>query len=423
MQRFGDGRDWFFKARYGMFVHWGLYAIPAWHEQHQFRLGLSRGEYTPLSHRWNPVEFDPEVWLDLVEAAGMKYLTFTTKHVDGFCLWNTAKTKFNIMNTPYGKDALALLAEACHRRKIPLCLYYSIADMNHPNYPNSGKSYELPAPEAGDEPDAIKYLDFVRAQVTELCTNYGKIHGFWWDARMFDRPDPSLNALIRQLQPDAVINNRGFDEGDFSTPEREWDQGEHAKNAFVRPTEACTSVGFQSWGYRAGEDFYSDRFLEEKMDGCFAKGGNFLLNVGPDARGVITPEYRARLHRLGAWVRQVGEAFEDAPVAPGLIDDPDVLLTRRGNTLYVHLPKAPASDAVVLRPIDILPKSAILLNTGAPVETRLELLPWNHRDKKPWLRLARLPVNEFASSVLVIRLDFDRLPQRMEAVAKSEIIA
>jgi len=423
MGRFWEGRDWIFKARYGLFIHWGLYAIPAWHEQHQFRLGLPRKEYAPLARRFHPQDFDPEAWLDLVEAAGMKYVVFTAKHIDGFCLWATDETPYHVGNTPWGKDALALLAAACHHRGIPLCLYYSLADMNHPNYPTSGKSYELPAPEPGDEPDAGKYLAFVRAQVTELCTRYGKIHGFWWDARMFEAPGAGLNTLIRKLQPDAVINNRGFDAGDFATPEREWEEGEHARDAYARPTEACTSVGFQSWGYRAGEDFYADRFLEEKMDHAFAKGGNFLLNVGPDARGVITPEYREPLLRLGRWYGRVKEAFEDAPAVGGLVDNPDVLTTRRGNTLYIHLAKAPASDAVVLRPIDALPKSAVLLNTGEPVEARLELLPWNHRDRKAWLRLARLPVNEHAASVLVIRLDFERLPERFTAPSPAEIVA
>ena len=140
VKRFGDGRDWFFEKRYGMFVHWGIYSIPAWHEQHQWRARVPRAEYVKFAGKWNPRKFDPEEWLDIMEMAGMKYITITTKHHDGFCLWDTRHTKFNTMNTPYKKDIIGMLAEACHKRDVPLCLYYSVADWNHPNLPESGTS-------------------------------------------------------------------------------------------------------------------------------------------------------------------------------------------------------------------------------------------------------------------------------------------
>jgi len=200
LQRFGDNRDWFFEKRFGLFVHWGLYAIPAWHEQVLYRRGMRRAEYAKLVHEFNPVRFDPEAWLDLAQAAGMGYVTFTTKHVDGFCMWDTAQTEFKVTNTPYGRDVLAMLAGACRRRGMPLCLYYSKVDENQPNFPNSGGPYELPAPEPGDEPDIEKYKDYVRRQVQELCTQYGKIGGFWWDCQVFKHEDPSFNEMIRRLQ-------------------------------------------------------------------------------------------------------------------------------------------------------------------------------------------------------------------------------
>jgi alpha-L-fucosidase len=215
---FGDGRDWFMERRFGLFVHWGLYAIPAWHEQHQWRGGVPRAEYEQLIHRFNPVNFDPDAWLDLAEDAGMRYLCITTKHHDGFCLWDTAQTDYSVMHSPYGRDILAMLAEACHRRGVPLCLYYSVADWHHPNYPNQGRSHELAGPQPGDEPDWPAYREFLVAQVRELCTQYGEIHGFWWDMNVTGVVDPSINDMIRRLQPNAVINNRGFDEGDFGTP-------------------------------------------------------------------------------------------------------------------------------------------------------------------------------------------------------------
>jgi alpha-L-fucosidase len=153
IKRFGDGRDWFFENRYGMFVHWGLYSIPGWHEQHQWRARVPRAEYVKLVDQWNPKKFNPDEWLDLMEKAGMKYLTITTKHHDGFCLWDSKFTKFNTMNTPYKQDIIGKLSDACHKRNVPLCLYYSIADWNHPNYPNQGRHHELAGPEKGDQPD------------------------------------------------------------------------------------------------------------------------------------------------------------------------------------------------------------------------------------------------------------------------------
>ena len=118
--RFGDGRDWFFEKRFGMFVHWGIYSIPGWHEQHQWRGRVPRAEYVKFAEQWNPKKFNPEEWLDLMEEAGMKYITITTKHHDGFCLWDTKQTKFNTMNTPYKKDVIGMLSDACHKRKVPL---------------------------------------------------------------------------------------------------------------------------------------------------------------------------------------------------------------------------------------------------------------------------------------------------------------
>ncbi|MCL5281421.1 MAG: alpha-L-fucosidase, partial [Planctomycetes bacterium] len=221
--RFGDGRDWFFERRWGLFLHWGIYAVPGWHEQHQWRARVPRAEYVKLARQWNPTKFDPEAWLDLAEGVGMKYVCLTTKHHDGFCLWDTKQTSFNTMNTPYKRDILGMLADACHKRRMPLCLYYSIADWNHPNYPNQGRHHELP-PQPQDTPDWGKYLEFLQAQVRELCTNYGAIHGFWWDMNVPKHQDPSINAMIRKLQPKAVINNRGFDEGDFGTPERDYER-------------------------------------------------------------------------------------------------------------------------------------------------------------------------------------------------------
>ncbi len=404
---FGDGRDWFFEKRYGMFVHWGLYSIPGWHEQHQWRGRVPRNEYMKLAKQWNPVKFNPERWLDLMEEAGMKYITITTKHHDGFCLWDTKQTAFNTMNTPYQKDAIGLLAEACHKRKVPLCLYYSIADWNQPNYPNQGRHHELP-PQPQDSPDWNKYMDFLKAQVRELCSNYGEIHGFWWDMNVPQFKDPSINTMIRQLQPKAVINNRGFDEGDFGTPERDYDNATAEAKGFDRMTEACQSVGMESWGYKKDEDYYTDRHLISSIDRYLSRDANYLLNVGPTGEGIIPAEAVAILRRIGAWKKLVDESFHLVKSDSGILNVPGTLVTKRDQTLYVHLNKAPVGSGIKLKPVTVLPIKATLLNTNKPVDCALNLCPSDHASQQPYLRLRNLPVDDMADTVLIAKLEFDQ---------------
>ncbi|MDF2723908.1 MAG: hypothetical protein K0Q59_3583, partial [Paenibacillus sp.] len=269
IKRFNDARDRFFDLRYGMFIHWGLYAIPAWHEQILWRSGMKRKDYEQLVHQFNPVHFDPEAWLNVVQEAGMQYICFTTKHHDGFCMWDSAFTDYKITNAPYGKDILAMLAEACGKRGIPLSLYYSCPDWHHPNYPNKGRHHEMFGPRPGDEPDLDRYYDYVKKQITELLTGYGPIYQLFWDVNVAE-----------------YDNNRGPGKGDYSTPERHVPDG----SAFAAPTEACQSLGRESWGYRDGEDYYTNKFLMQSIDKIMAMGGNYLLNVGPKPDGTIPEE-------------------------------------------------------------------------------------------------------------------------------------
>lgn len=407
--RFGDGRDWFFEKRFGMFIHWGIYSIPGWHEQHRYRLGIPRKDYEKLMHQFNPVDFNPDSWIDLMEQAGMKYICFTTKHIDGFCMWDSQQTDYKITNTPYGRDILGMLAEACHRRGIPLCLYYSVVDNHHKNYPNQGRSYELPSPEKGDSPDQEKYLEFLKNQVKELCTNYGEINGFWWDANILEYKDPSVNAMIRKLQPNAVINNRGFDDGDFSTPERDYQKDD--KKSFDRPVEACQAVGMESWGYRKDEDYYTNRHLIRSIDRYLSRGANYLLNAGPDPSGNIPEQSSTIFRNIGNWYHLVKESFQDAEPASGLTVNPNVMLTKRGNILYVHLNTDPEGNAIKLIPFTVAPRSAVLLNNGEKVDFALNLAPSDHSSGNSYLRLTNLPTNEMCNEVLVIKLEFDRPPE------------
>lgn len=412
--RFGDGRDWWFQRRFGLFVHWGLYAIDGWHEQDQWRRRIPRQEYVKLARRWNPCKFEPDAWLDLAEAAGMGYICLTAKHHDGFCLFASKQTDYHSVNTPYGKDVVRLLADACHRRGFPLCLYYSIADWHHPAYPNQGRHHELP-PQPCDTPDLKVYTEYVRAQIRELCTQYGEIHGIWWDMNVDKLHDPSFSAMIRELQPKAVINDRGYDAGDFGTPERDYTKDGEALASFVKRTEACQAVGTESWGYRADEDYYADRHLIRSIDKYLARDANYLLNVGPKPDGTICKESADILRRIGEWYLPVRESFDQVVPASDLSKNRDVMLTRRGNALYVHLNRDAVADAIKLPPIDVLPLRATLLNTGKQLVCSTDLTPRDHVEQKSFLRVRGIPVNELANSVPVIKLEFDKLPEAAAA--------
>ena len=398
-----DSHDAFFGNRLGLFVHWGLYAVPAWHEQIQWRRAIPKAEYSALVSRFNPLRFDPDEWLDVLQAAGMQYLCFTTKHHDGFCMWDTAHSEYKITRTPYGRDVLARLAEACHRRGVRLCLYYSCPDWHHPNSINLGGDHQLDVPNPGDAPDLLRYDDYERRQITELCTRYGRITAFFWDIPP-KLNIPALNDLLRELQPGILINDRGYGPGDYSTPERHVPAGKR----FAKPTEACQSVGRQSWGWRADEDYYSDLLLMQSIDRILAMGGNYLLNVGPKPDGTLAVEHTDILQRIGVWFARVREAFDDAVPASDLVAHDECMLTRKGNSLYVHFPTPPVSTGLVLNPIAAAPRRAVLLNTGQELHAAVELVPSCFRTGA-FLRLAGLPVNQLAGEVPVVRLDFDDL--------------
>ena len=404
MQRFNDGRDWFFERRLGMFIHWGLYAIHGLHEQEQQRYGVPAGEYAKLLGQFRPDSFDPESWLDLAAEAGMEYLVLTAKHHDGFGLWPSRETRFHVGNTPYRRDIVRQVADACAGRGLPLEFYYSIVDWKQENYPNIGRHHEIRTDPARHDWD--KYLGYLKRQITELCTRYGPVAGIWWDMNVPQAQAPEVHELIRRLQPAAVINNRGFGPGDYSTPERDSDpeNANRGEAAFQRPTEACQSVGFNSWGYRKDEDYYSVLYFLRAIDATLARGGNYLLNVGPDADGVIPEPAQAILRGVGTWFKRVRESFAE-PVSQ-LLSDPALPATRRGNVLYVHCPQGLSGSALSLHPLKQAPRRVTLLNTGEAVEWTLEPLIY-HRDCGAELRLRGLPADELAGTVPVFKLEFD----------------
>jgi alpha-L-fucosidase len=395
-----------FERRLGMFVHWGIYSVGEWHEQEEMRRGMSRADYEKRAGRFTAEKFDADALVDVAESAGAEYIVFTAKHHDGFCMWDTKTTDFKVTNTPAKRDVLAELAAACCRRGMKLGLYYSNPDWHHPNAHNEKSSHQIPV-QPGDEPDMAKYAEYVKSQVTELLSNYGEIVCFFWDIpTKIGRPE--MDALVRSLQPGIMVNNRGWgNEGtsDYSTPERSYAAG----GSDGRHVEACDSVGAQSWGYRADEDYRTLRYLTGRIDVFLASGANFLLNVGPKPDGTVPDEAKAIMVKVGKWHKKVRDSFSDVVTVPGLNLDsvPDAIVTRRGDALFVHFPKGLDASGVDLRPLDAMPEKVVLLNTGKTLKAKVELMPSNAKGYgRETLHVSGIPADELDGECVVLRLDF-----------------
>lgn len=355
-----------FERRLGLFIHWGIYSMNAWHEQEQGRLSVSHSDYEKYAAVFNPTFFNPDEWIDMALDAGMSYMVFTAKHHDGYCMWDTKTTDYCCAKSPCGGDILKRLAEACAKRDFPLGLYYSNPDWHHPCAYNSASSHQI-KPE-GAETDFPVYQSYIREQISELLTNYGRIVCLFWDIppKIADAP---LQELVRVLQPGIWVNDRGWGEGDYSTPERE-----SAGNApFSGNVEACQSVGVQSWGYRKNEDYYSASFLMKCAGDYLLKGANYLLNVGPRADGSIPPQARDILHRLGGWHNKVREALE-AQWRPELSDG-YYSVSVSENRIYLLLPPCPRFTGFAVDFVSELPERVVLLNTGDELGYELERFP------------------------------------------------
>ena len=395
-----------FDRRLGMFVHWGIYSVGEWHEQEQWRRKMSRADYEKFAGRFTAENFNADSFVDVAQSAGAEYIVITAKHHDGFCMWDTATTDYKVTNTPSKRDVIRELAEVCRRRGMKLGFYYSNPDWHHPNAHNAKSTHQLPM-EPGDTPDMEKYTAYVKAQVTELLTNYGEIVCFFWDIPTKIEL-PEMDALVRSLQPGIMVNDRGWGNKDtynYSTPERDYKW----ETPGGRHVEACDSVGVQSWGYRRDEDYHTHGYLTRRIDKFLATGANFLLNVGPKADGSISAEVCAIMADVGRWHRNVRDSFRDVNVVTNvqLAIAPDAVMTRRGDTLFVHFPSGLDATGLDLRPLTILPEKATLLNTGKALNARVELMPWNAgRFDSETLHVWGIPADDLANECVVIRLDF-----------------
>lgn len=364
-QKEHDARvQWFQEARFGMFIHWGLYALPARGEWVRSIERMPESEYLPYFRSFSAPDFDPKAWAKAAKAAGMKYAVLTAKHHDGFCLFDSQYTDYKATNTPFGRDAVREFLDAFRAEGLRVGLYYSLLDWHHPDYPHADAHHpDREQPGVTNEGrDFDRYLDYMHAQIRELCTNYGKIDIFWFDFSYDQMKGEAWRAtklvrMVRSLQPGVLIDNRlegsgeGFGSllsgapseysGDFVCPEQIIPpQGIQDANGRDVTWEACVTMN-NNWGYCAQDHcFKPASMLIRKLVECVSKGGNFLLNVGPDERGRIPAESQAILKEIGQWMDKNGESIYGCGKA-GIPKPEYGRLTRRGNTLYYHLMDAP----------------------------------------------------------------------------------
>ncbi len=320
--------EWFREAKYGMFIHWGLYAIPAGEWKGQRCLGLGEwlmnrckvpvGEYEQLATRFNPVKYDPDAWVQLAQEAGMKYMVITSKHHDGFAMFKSAVSKYNVADaTPYKKDILKQLADACAKRGMRLGFYYSQSQDWHEKN-GAGNSWDFgPDQDAGGK-ELKDYDAYLRGkaepQVKELLTNYGPVALIWFDTpRMMTAARGQRFAdIVRSTQPNTLIDGRLGTEGDYRSTGDNVIPPEPSPDAWETPATIN-----DTWGFRADDtNWKSPGQVAFKLVDIVSKGGNYLLNVGPTAEGVIPPASADVLRTVGRWLKSNGEAVYGAGTSP-----------------------------------------------------------------------------------------------------------
>ena len=347
-----DHMAWFEQARFGMFVHWGIYSLLGRGEWVMHNEKIPVAEYEKLQPRFNPTEFDAEQWVALAQSAGMKYITVTSKHHDGFCMFDSKLTTYTSMHSPAKRDFIGELTRACQKHGMKISYYYSLLDWHHPDY----------------KTDLPKYVEYAKGQLRELCTNYWKIDGIWfdggWEHSAEEWRAKELLEMIRELQPGIVINNRARYGGDFDTPEQTIPAGQRRPGD--RPFEVCMTLN-GSWGYNAGDTGWKSKEQVVQMIADIAhKGGNLLLNVGPMPSGRIQDEAIDRLMWVGDWMKLNGRSIRGTQAGP-FRTLPFGRCTRSANTLYVHVFDWPVGPLVLDR-LQTPIASARLVRDHRPVE-------------------------------------------------------
>jgi len=383
-----EARSEFQDAKFGLFIHWGVFSILGDAEWVMQNENIPVKDYTRLMHFFNPTEFNAHDWVSMAKNAGMKYITLITRHHDGFSMWNTKYSDFNIMNTPYHEDVVKMIVDECHKQNMKIFLYYSLLDWRRNDYSwwtgrtgqGTGRTVH------GNWND---YISFMENQLTELLTNYGKIDGIWFDgywdqtapegakdrSPKVDWHLPEIYALIHKLQPACLVGNNHhmtpIPGEDFQMFEKDLPGQNKSGLSFQKPSEqlpleTCETMN-NSWGFNIKDDSYkSVRKLIHYIVNAAGRNANFLLNVGPQPNGIIQEEFRDTLKQIGKWMNKFGESIYGTR---GNIMPPQDwgVVTSKENKIFVHILKD-SIQPIVITGIKNKIKNCRLMSTGEQVK-------------------------------------------------------
>ena len=359
-----QAKEWFAAARFGLFIHWGPFSIPGSGEWVMNERKITVKNYTRLMDFFNPIDFNAAEWVSTAKRAGMKYITLITRHHDGFSMWDTKYSDFNIMNTPYKKDIVKMIADECHKQGIKIFFYYSLLDWRREDYPHeTGRTGQYSGRKG--KGNYASYLQFMKNQLTELLTNYGEVAGIWFDGH-WDQTNPEGSAdrtsridwkydeiygLIHTLQPQCLIGNNHhmtpFKGEDFQMFEKDLPHQNVSGLNFQQPSdelplETCETIN-GAWGFNLTDTNYkSDKQLVSLLVNAAGNGANLLLNVGPMPNGKFQPEFTERLEYMGKWLQVYGESIYAThrgfilPQAWGCV-------TEKDDKVYIHLLQNPGA--------------------------------------------------------------------------------
>ena len=354
-----ESREWFQNARFGLFVHWGVYSILGDGEWVMNNQNISISEYKKLPTFFNPIDYDPVEWVSMVKEAGMKYITITSRHHDGFSMFDTKMSDYNIVqSTPYRKDIIKLLAEECRKQGIKLFFYYSLLDWNRDDYFPRGRTGKGIAERGKGKWES--YIKFMKGQIRELLTQYGEIGGIWfdghWDQKEWDGTKfgdskvdwhyDEIYGMIHELQPQALIGNNhhvGVINGeDFQMFEKDLPGknttgfGTPEDQIGSLPLEVCETIN-GSWGFNLQDRKHkSDKELIHYLIRAAGYGSNLLLNVGPMPNGKIQSEHKASLKAIGKWLAKNGNTIYETRKGP-FTPNENFVSTQKGNIIYLHV--------------------------------------------------------------------------------------
>ena len=326
---------WFREARFGLFIHWGVYSVPAGEWKTNTNYGewfleeskMPVSEYEKFAQQFNPIKFDAKQWVKMAKAAGMKYIVITSKHHDGFDMYRSELTDWGIKSTPFQRDPMKELAAACKAEGLKFCFYHSIMDWHHPDYAQRRAWNDR----AAGTPDMDRYVGYMKGQLKELLTNYGPLGILWfdgeWEAPWTHERGEDLYKYVRDLQPKIIVNNRV---GKARTGMAGMDQGEKRVGDYGTPEQEIPATGFGAgvdwescmtmnnhWGFnKHDQNWKSSQTLIRNLIDCASKGGNYLLNVGPTSEGLFPDASVQRLAEIGQWMKTNHEAIYGTTASP-----------------------------------------------------------------------------------------------------------